>query len=1033
MKYDAFISYRHSELDLKIAKKIHGGLEKYRIPKAIQKKIGKKRINRVFRDQEELPIGSDLTGNISAALEESEYLIVVCSPRTPESEWVVKEIETFISLHGRDNVLAALIEGEPNESFPHILLENEEGEKVEPLAADLRGSDDKEVNQKFRTEIIRLAAAVLGCSYDDLKQRHRERVVRRTLAIVSGAAAVIAMAGVAFGIYNARVAEQMTRLADEKAQLAEEKTELAAEKTELADEILSEYAEKQKNQSRYLAAESLDLLEHGNVEDAVLVAKAALPSAEDDRPYVPEAEYALGKALHAYETGSLMDYAGILQHNKDVDEMEVDSEGRLVTFDRSDSVYVWDIETQKCLAYIPYEDGRDGRASQIVAVKTFGDKIAVCHEYDLCIYNFEGELTSQLDLYEELSPLTINACVFSESRKTAYLVLSNEIRVVNIDTLEQETIIENPYDHYFGYKAEFSDETGILALNQSKGTDVAQTEELFVLVIDVDTKEIDRVFLEGQVINNLTIDDEGHIAVVSFDVSEDYSKNQTTYIGFVDGNNKTLLWKQSVFNEQFNSKNVGEYVRLNTIKEDNEETRQVVVVIGENVRIYDSQGNLTSNRYYAAYINDITFSDDGTIGLLGQVDGTIDSINMRDGSIGIENYFSATAGIRKLIIAKGHLIIKSSDSNVYLVKSARAFDLEELFSFDNSAFYSIVSDDGSLMEYTDSDKYYVFYDCTGNEISRYTPEEYKLFEISRFLEDNTFLFVTGGGEVTKFNPENNKEERLTDVIYTIGIGDVNCEVTENDKYLLLSTGENWVVISLENMSITASGESEEKIRAIDVTEDATKVFAYIKDTGLTVYDIANGTETIFDNESLEADYLFNIDRCSRIELSPNGKYGAILCGDRHIRIFNTSDGSTVSEISVIAVDDLFMKFSQDSANLVYQCDDLVIHNWNIAEQEFSGYHEAGYAVRDIEFDRDHQIIGAVYSSSMDLLDYESFTVIAEVKCKKYIPNTGEIIALNNKTLYSLYYKDYKALLKRAEEEYGDCELTDEEKREYLID
>ncbi len=115
MKYNAFISYRHTEPDMYIAKKVHKGLETLKIPRGITKKTGKKRIERVFRDQEELPIGSDLGDNIRTALEQSEYLIVVCSPRTPESYWVQKEIDTFISLHGREHILAILVEGAPHE------------------------------------------------------------------------------------------------------------------------------------------------------------------------------------------------------------------------------------------------------------------------------------------------------------------------------------------------------------------------------------------------------------------------------------------------------------------------------------------------------------------------------------------------------------------------------------------------------------------------------------------------------------------------------------------------------------------------------------------------------------------------------------------------------------------------------------------------------------------------------------------------------------------------------------------------------
>ena len=51
MKYDAFISYKHEKLDMEVAKKLHSALETYHIPKAVQKKTGMKKIERVFRDQ----------------------------------------------------------------------------------------------------------------------------------------------------------------------------------------------------------------------------------------------------------------------------------------------------------------------------------------------------------------------------------------------------------------------------------------------------------------------------------------------------------------------------------------------------------------------------------------------------------------------------------------------------------------------------------------------------------------------------------------------------------------------------------------------------------------------------------------------------------------------------------------------------------------------------------------------------------------------------------------------------------------------
>ena len=127
-KYDAFISYRHSELDQFVAEKIQKYLEEFKLPKNVKGKSGlkKTKIQRVFRDKEELTITNNLEDPIVQALKGSEYLIVICSPRIKESVWCRKEIEKFIQYHGRNKILTVLIEGEPGESFPEELLYEEE-------------------------------------------------------------------------------------------------------------------------------------------------------------------------------------------------------------------------------------------------------------------------------------------------------------------------------------------------------------------------------------------------------------------------------------------------------------------------------------------------------------------------------------------------------------------------------------------------------------------------------------------------------------------------------------------------------------------------------------------------------------------------------------------------------------------------------------------------------------------------------------------------------------------------------------------
>ena len=120
MKFNAFISYRHVEPDIYVAKKLQQKLEHFKLPKSLRKKFPKERwrITRVFRDQDELPLADSLSEEIDEALKESEYLIAVCSPRYKESEWCKKEIEDYTKMYGLEKTLLVLVEGEPEDSFP---------------------------------------------------------------------------------------------------------------------------------------------------------------------------------------------------------------------------------------------------------------------------------------------------------------------------------------------------------------------------------------------------------------------------------------------------------------------------------------------------------------------------------------------------------------------------------------------------------------------------------------------------------------------------------------------------------------------------------------------------------------------------------------------------------------------------------------------------------------------------------------------------------------------------------------------------
>ena len=117
-KYFAFISY--SRKDSRAAAFLHRKLEKFRIPiKRVPEEMRRglhKFVRPVFRDKRDLEVGeSSFTEDVKRALEESRFIIVLCSPNSARSAWVDNEIRYFLSTHGGDlsKVVPVVLAGNP--------------------------------------------------------------------------------------------------------------------------------------------------------------------------------------------------------------------------------------------------------------------------------------------------------------------------------------------------------------------------------------------------------------------------------------------------------------------------------------------------------------------------------------------------------------------------------------------------------------------------------------------------------------------------------------------------------------------------------------------------------------------------------------------------------------------------------------------------------------------------------------------------------------------------------------------------------
>lgn len=325
-RFNAFISYRHSPLDSQIAQRIHRQLERFRIPKAIQKVTGIKKIDRIFRDKEELPLSVNLSDDINEALVNSDYLIVICSPRFQQSQWCMREIDLFLQTHPVERILIVLAEGEPDDVVPPILTRNRE-----PLCCDYRMKPRKAKS----IELPRLVSVLLGCRYDELRQRQRQYKMRRTVAAFSAALA----ASLCLTAYFIRTSIQIQKANDE---LHAANVQIQAANVQ----IQSNLDEALRNQSQYLASASEERMKAGDRLTAIALALEALPGEGETRPYVAEAEQALSDALNAYQSSEKVSAQGAYAADTVVEEFALTQDGdRVYVRDARNIVTVWEAST----------------------------------------------------------------------------------------------------------------------------------------------------------------------------------------------------------------------------------------------------------------------------------------------------------------------------------------------------------------------------------------------------------------------------------------------------------------------------------------------------------------------------------------------------------------------------------------------------------------------------------------------------------------------------------------------------------------
>ncbi len=380
--YWAFISYRHAdnkEQDREWASWLHREIEQYEVPAELIGTTNERgivipeRIYPVFRDEESLPADASLADSIGAALDMSEFLVVLCSPQAVESLYVAQEIDQFKNTNKSNYIITGIISGEPghptDECFPTPLrdLKSAEGKLIEPIAADFRLPNGSEgftsseayrkhlLNQKLPTKQakrkaeayderlqlmkLKIIAGILGVPLETLRNRDkayqlakakkRQRFLTGVIATVSVLAILAFIAGF-IALQQKQQADLNATEASLQKSVAEDKTEEAKKQKRQADKN----ADEAENQRDLAIAAKSELNEKNKTLDLTLETTlrflpragvcTSLYSSIAYQKFVDEANYPRETITHTLEECNILASALISRNTSKLDSLNND-------------------------------------------------------------------------------------------------------------------------------------------------------------------------------------------------------------------------------------------------------------------------------------------------------------------------------------------------------------------------------------------------------------------------------------------------------------------------------------------------------------------------------------------------------------------------------------------------------------------------------------------------------------------------------------------------------------------------------------
>ncbi|MBO5972792.1 MAG: TIR domain-containing protein [Alistipes sp.] len=487
-KYYAFISYKRE--DEKWAKWLQQKLEDYKFPVDIRKKfsITPQFLRPIFRDKTDLN-GPVLSSSINSALDDSKYLIVICSPNSAKSEWVNKELEYFIRNRDISYVIPFIVDGTPNaedsqiDCYP-LAMRNISKEK------ELLGINIHESGKE--SALVKTISRLTNISYDMLWQRYN-RMQKRRKNIIFAISLMVTLIMSVFAITLNRQ-NRLIRIKNNQLFI---------------------------NQSIAVSDVSNRILANGDTFTAAKLALEVLPAdiLKPDRPYTSQAELALRNATST--RGGLF-----YGHTDRIYSANTSHDGKLLVSASSDkTIKIWDTTSGECLKTISSEEKNPrgieiSRDNGIIFSYGLSDTIRVWNIQDEnCIQTIDCSIFGNLmgakfaednnHIISSIDNFIVEWCISTGEHR----IIRDDIPIEDINTNFASARIGNKYivigNHYsrsFVYDLENGKTLYSIFIGNGRMF-MSRDEKLIVIIENNDHKNYSSIYIydtnDGHLINEI--------------------------------------------------------------------------------------------------------------------------------------------------------------------------------------------------------------------------------------------------------------------------------------------------------------------------------------------------------------------------------------------------------------------------------------------------------------------------------------------------------------------------------------------------